>query len=210
MPALVPPPLEAELLQAQRRGILPPRDPQASPGKLLNEGNLYFGEAARRMLAIPDNVDVFREDGKLVFRKEGRRSAPSGARALASDGPIRPGSRAAMSDSDLPDDPTAGRPIPSPCWAWTARWIVASCGGPIRGSFAVSSRSIFPQFRRIRDAYESLEQYLQYREHFSPEAPCDDEPAAEPEVIPPGAAEEKSDEASLHDLAPTPACPSIR
>ena len=58
------------LQKACKRGILPPRDERTNPGRPLDEGRLLIGEATRRLLAIPDDVNVFQENGELVLRRK--------------------------------------------------------------------------------------------------------------------------------------------
>ncbi len=72
-PAPIRPPegLLGDVLQkACKRGILPPRDERTNPGRPLDEGRLLIGEATRRLLAIPDDVNVFQENGELVLRRK--------------------------------------------------------------------------------------------------------------------------------------------
>jgi hypothetical protein len=58
------------LQKAGKLGILPPRDPLKYSGKSLDEGKFEIGQSFRHLWAIPDNVDIFEENGELVFRRK--------------------------------------------------------------------------------------------------------------------------------------------
>ncbi len=58
-----------DLQKALKRGILPPRDPRMFPEQSKDEGKVEVGEAGRRLFGIPDDVEVYRENGELVLRR---------------------------------------------------------------------------------------------------------------------------------------------
>jgi hypothetical protein len=56
--------------KARQGGIMPPRTSATFPGKPLDEGKFEVDDEYRRNLGIPDDVDIFIENGQFAFRRK--------------------------------------------------------------------------------------------------------------------------------------------